>query len=242
MRWPPDGHDHAVHRRDIAVVATHSKRDVIVGGRHRIGRVEPDPAGNGAAPNQHPGMHGVGALQPGRAVARHRAQIAADIGRRQADAAQARDHDMREVLADAAPQGERHRRRGGHRGRAGVVDHVGLDPAHEVERALEDRTAGREACARIVADFRIERHHAAGEQEMRRRGRPDVGGGEDLVAHRFERRRRQQRRVAERVNRDAGGDFHGQPVVPLGQCDPGNAVAEEVLSLAPLRRLRHDLQ
>ena len=49
-------------------------------------------------------MHGVGAFEPLLARRRNGAQEARDIAGRNAEAAQAGDHDMREVLADAALQ------------------------------------------------------------------------------------------------------------------------------------------
>ncbi len=123
-----------------------------------------------------------------------------------------------------------------------VVDHVGLDPAHQVEGAVEHGASGRETLPRVIANFRIERHHAAGEQEMRRRHRPEIGGGGDRVALRLERGCRQRVRLGKRVHRDASGHLHRQPVMRLLQRHPGDAIAEEILALAQLRRLRRNLQ
>ena len=128
---------------------------------------------------------------PGRL---HGAQIAADIGRRQAEAAQPGNHDVREVLADAAAQRERHRRRGRHGGGADLVDEIGLDALHQLDRAVEHRPVRRKALARIVADLRIERDLPAREQKMRRRPRADVGDRERRVAHLLPGRRRGRRR------------------------------------------------
>ena len=93
------------------------------------------------------------------------------------------NHDVGEVLADAAPQRERHRRRGRRGGGADFVDEVGLDAPHQIDRAVEHRPAGRKALARIVADLRIERDLPARKQEMRRRLRRQIGAGERRVAH-----------------------------------------------------------
>ena len=153
-----------------------------------------------AAPHQHPGMHGIGALQARRIGSRHRAQIARDIGGGEPDAAQAGNHDVREILAYAAAQRERHRRHGGDRGRADLVSDVGLEPVHQLHRGFEDGPAGGETLAGVIADFRIERHHAAWEQIMRRRHRADVADRERGLANLFPRRRRRRDRARRSID------------------------------------------
>ncbi len=130
-------------------------------------------------------MHGVGALQPRRIGPRGAAQIAADIGRRQADAAQPRNHDVREILADAAAQRERHRRRRGDGGGADLIDDVGLHAADQLDGRLQHGASRRKALPDIVADLRIERDDTAREQKMRGRQRAEVAGRKRRLADVF---------------------------------------------------------
>ena len=187
-------------------------------------------------------MHGIGADQPLRTAERHGAQVAADIGGRQAKAAQSGNHDMGEVLAHAAAQRERHRRRGGHRGGADLIGEVGLDPLHQFDRAFEHRSAGRKALARIVADFGIERDLAAGEQVVRRRPSTDVVDRECRVAHLLPGRRRADIHRGEVLHGHARDQLDDQFFVRAIEPDPGEMIAEEVIALAALRRHRIDLQ
>lgn len=66
-----------------------------------VGRIKPEPADLVAAPHRHPGVGGVGALQPRLARRRVGPQIAADVTGLAVEPAQAGDHHMREILADA---------------------------------------------------------------------------------------------------------------------------------------------
>jgi len=234
--------DNAVHRRDIGIVASDRQDHVLVGGNDCIGRVEPDPAGFGSAPHQNPRMHGVGALQSRGVGPGHCAQIAADIDGRQPDAAQSGNHDVGEILADAAAQRKRHRRRGGDGRGADLVDDIGFETVHHLDGGVEHRPADGKALPRIVANLRIKRHHAARKQEMCRRQRSDVAGCKRLVADRFPGRRRQRVKLDRRVDGDARCQFDCDLLVRLFDFDPGQAVAEKIQALAPVPRFWHDLQ
>ena len=56
-------------RRHIAIVAAARDHDVIVGDGDGVGRIELHPAALATAPGAHPGVHRVGALEPGFARA-----------------------------------------------------------------------------------------------------------------------------------------------------------------------------
>ena len=121
------------------------EHDVVVLDQEIVGRIETDPAELLAAPQRHPGMGGIGALQPRLARRRDGAQIAADIGRRQAEAAQPCDHHMGEILADAVALLEHlAERRRDHR-RLRVVVEFGADAVHQIDRAGEDPAPGAKA-------------------------------------------------------------------------------------------------
>ena len=94
-------------RRHVGIVATMADGDVVVAGAHGVGGVELLPAHFATAPDFYPGMHGVGAFEPLLALRRDGAQETRDVAGRNADAAQAGDHHVREILADAALQPER---------------------------------------------------------------------------------------------------------------------------------------
>jgi hypothetical protein len=159
---------------------------------------------------------------------------------------------MGEILADAAAQRERHRRRGGDGGGADLVDDVGFQPADQFDRGVHNGTPGRKTFAHVVGNFRVERHQAAGEQKMRRRQRPDVGCGKRLLADLFPGRRggggphstlpRKQGREGRGIDRNARRQFDRQPVVRGLDLDPGEAVAEKILALAAVRGLGQGLQ
>ena len=170
------------------------------------------------------------------------AQIAADIGGRQADAAQPGNHDMGEILADAAAQRERHRRRGGHGGGADLIDDVGLDAVDEFDRGVEHRPAGRKTLPHIVADLRIERDDAARKQKMRRRQRADVAGREGVVADLLPRPA-SRGGIGARASTATRADSFTVSV----SC--GSSISIQVRRLpkkswpfAPVHRLGHDLQ
>lgn len=90
---------------DILVVAPMGNRDVLVSRHDAVGGIEVDPAGF-RRPHREPSVRRVGALQFLHAGWRIGEQIAADVPGWQAESTQARDRQMREVLADAAPLGQ----------------------------------------------------------------------------------------------------------------------------------------
>ena len=133
-------------------------------------------------------------------------KVAADIGSGQPEAAHSGDHDVSEVLANAAPQGERHRWSRRRRGDAGFVDEVGFDPPHEINGAFENRASGRETLGGISTDFRIERNLPAGEQVVRGRVRRQIGGCERRIANLFPWRRAARPRRGLALDRDPRRD------------------------------------
>src|SRR5215218_10117021 len=100
-RVPGGGHDDAVDRRNVGIVAPKGKPDMVLADDERVRRVEFDPADPRSAPDRHPG---VGRVRADEALLSWRwtgAQIAADIGGGQPERPQARDHPVGEVLAHA---------------------------------------------------------------------------------------------------------------------------------------------
>ena len=101
-----------------------------------------------AAPGAHPGVHGVRPFQARLARGRVGAQEARDVAGGDADAAQAGDHHLGEVLADAVAAGEGLGRGRVDGGGVGIEVHVAVqreaDGAHGVERghAGDDLLAG----------------------------------------------------------------------------------------------------
>src|SRR4051794_17183014 len=85
---------------DVAEIAAPADGDVAVAGEEVVGRVGIDPAELGA-PDGEPRVRGVGAGEPHFAGGWNGFQIPADVARRQAERAEARNADVREILADA---------------------------------------------------------------------------------------------------------------------------------------------
>ena len=164
----------------VAVVAAAGHHDVVVAHRDAVGRVEAEPAL--AAPDRHPGVARIRPAQARPARRRHGAQVAADIGGRQAHAAQARDHHVGEVLADPGPEREGlGERRVDGRG-LGVEPEILADAQHQVVGRPVGAPARREARSGVVGDRGQQRHPAAREQEMHRRPPAEVAPGHHGVA------------------------------------------------------------
>ena len=139
------------------------RRIALVGSR-------PSQPNERAAPDGDPGVRGVGAGEARLARRRDGADVAADIERRQAEAAQAGDHHMGEILADAAPRGESLRRaRSSLRSPWRRRRNRALMRAFSSTRGLVDRPARGEALARIVGRGG-ETAAPAGSDRARRRG------------------------------------------------------------------------
>jgi hypothetical protein len=96
-------------------------------------------------------MRGVDAEQPRPPRRRIGAQVARDVARRQALTAQAGEHDVGEILADAAALLEHLVDLGRDRGRPGLELEVGMDPAAQVDDRLEPVAARGEARRGISA-------------------------------------------------------------------------------------------
>src|SRR5579864_2755016 len=85
----------ALHRRHVGIVAPPRDRNVVALRRRVIGRIEIEPSKT-RAKHRHPCVRSLCAGCIGTA-----AQITADVAGRQSQRAQARDHDVREILAYA---------------------------------------------------------------------------------------------------------------------------------------------
>ena len=198
---------------DVEVVAADGDGDVVFGDYQGVGGIEADPAVVGAAPQINPGVCGVGAFEArpaGRGVG---ADVAADIGGGETEATQAGDHDVGEVLADAAALLESLcGRRGDLRG-IRIIGETGLDRAGEVEGGVGDRPTGREAHPRVVGDRLDDRGHHRRIEEVRGRAglkRLRRGG---LITGQLPRRLEQQRGQAGANDADARAGLDGQLAV-----------------------------
>ena len=77
---------------------------------------------------------------------------------------------------------------------------------------------------------------------MRRRQRVDVARCERLIANRLPRRRGFGVERDQRLVRHAGRQFDDERIVRLLDFDPGEAIAEKILTLTPVHGLGNDLQ
>ncbi len=158
---------------------------MVVAGVNGVGRIEADPSVLFARPDGDPGVGGVGALEPLLARRRNGADISAHIGRRQSEAAQAPDHDLGEVLADAAPlrvglgDGGRNFRR------LRLVGEVAPYARHQIRTGLDDPPFARETLPGVVRHLGLEHDPRAAEEEMRRRPRSEIARRKRRLAHSF---------------------------------------------------------
>ena len=136
----------------------------------------------GAAPHRNPGVGGVGALQARLARRRDGAQIAADIGRRQPEPAQARNHHMGKILADAVALLEHLLERRRDHGGLRVVFEIVADAVHQVDGAGKNAAARRKTRRGIGGDRRLHRHQRARKDVADRRSRAETGGLKGHVA------------------------------------------------------------
>ena len=165
----------AADRRRAQIVEPGRNPDMGVGGADPIGGVECHPAEIGHE-GLGPGVAGV--LIDDAVVAM---EIAADVARRNADAARGGDEDVGEVLAHAALEGECFGGRGGGMGGVGVEGDVAVQPLQQVVQELELVVAGGRARGGGKAGDRVvgpgQRRLA---QEQRRR-KPLDRAGHDAV-------------------------------------------------------------
>ncbi len=87
-------------------------------------------------------MRGIGADQPWLARRRIGQQVAADVTGGESQRPQARDLDVREVLADAAISFQHARQRGRDDGRCRVENEAPVDAVHQIDRAFQERPSG----------------------------------------------------------------------------------------------------
>src|SRR5450631_2989454 len=97
---PAAADDHAAQGRDVAEVAAPGQRDVILAEHAVVGGIEIQPAERRTV-HGNPGMRGIPADRR-FAPSAHGSYIAADVARSQSRRTYAADHEMREVLANAA--------------------------------------------------------------------------------------------------------------------------------------------
>src|ERR1700733_15276614 len=93
--------DNAAHRADVAEVAAPAEKDLLVFGHDAVGGVDVYPAVFGAEPGTDPGVDLFKAVALGLARRRLGADVAGGVARGDADAAQAADHGVGKILADA---------------------------------------------------------------------------------------------------------------------------------------------
>ena len=189
-------------------------------------------------------MRGIGTDQARLARRRPGQQVAADIARGEAKCPQAGDHQVGEILADAALLLEHLHDRRRHGGCLGIELEFSEDFRHQRLGTDQDRRIGREAIGGIGGQLMLDTDMRALEQEARRveifrqRRRRIVG---QAIAHGFPGQRSFQ--VFRQMRRD--GDGHRrtdtQAVMRGVEGDPGYRVAERVLAVAPPAGLRHDL-
>ena len=213
---------------------------MIIANEQRVGGVQIAPAEFLPAPQGYPGVGGVGALQPWFARRGDRADIAAHIEGGQAKAAQARDHDMGEILTDPAAlfEGLAQRRRDG--GGFRIIFEIGLDARHQFGGGLQHRTSRREALLRVEGRGGIERHEAAGIEAVDGRERIQRAGGHGVAADLLPGGRQAGRGGLRAIHTHAGQRRHAQLAVGRGDAHGGGAVAEGVDALDGLGgRRRH---
>ena len=233
-------HD-ALDRGDVAIVAAARHDDVVGSGEHGVCRVVFHPAHAGAAPRPHPGVHRVGAFEARRARRRIGPQEAADIAGRNAEPAQAGDHDVGKVLAHAVALAERldHRRIDG--GRFLVIAHLLVQRLADRTHAIDDAHVRSGVFGAEGRRLRIDRDARRGGDEMVRHPRRHA-----LLAGDLARQSRQLRRGVENIVAglpfDARIDREDDLVVALEEGHLHRAVAEEVRQVFEFVGLRRVIE
>src|ERR1039458_1739309 len=137
--------DDAADRTHVRIITAKRDRDVLLGGQQIVRRIKIHPADIGTK-NREPGVARVRADKPLLARRRARAQVAADITRRQTQRTQAGDGEMREILADAAALFQNFFKRRRHRGGRGIEFEIGKNPA--VQIGPSERRLAMARCAK----------------------------------------------------------------------------------------------
>ena len=236
---------HAPHRRNVGVVATDGQRHIVLAGLAIVGRIEIDPAARTIAARQvdgGPGMRRVGADQSRFARRRLGQQVAADIARRQAQSAKARDHDVRKILAHPLALRQRIDGRCVDFCAFGVVVEVLENTLHQVVGSLEHRPPGTETGARIgrkiVVPWDVGRREYEVDRGVVSRALVITEALAHLLPGEFASDEGVQRRDAG-LHQAFGRDH--QFVVGRFQCEKGARVAVQIERFAALRGCRaHD--
>ena len=212
-----------------------------------VGRVDVDPAPGLvrpalAAPERNPGVRGVGADQARPAGRRRGQDVAADVPGGEADRAQAADHQVGEVLADAALVLQHFAQRRGD-ARCGAVElEVLVDALREVGRGLEDAAPGGEALHRIVGEVLGALDVRRLEGELRHFGNGRAVDRVQPGAHRLPGGLRPGQRGARTgLDGDLRLGAHQEVPVRRGDDEVHDAIAEVILALRELGRKRVDL-
>lgn len=142
----------AAEGADVGEVATPGDGDVAVAGEDVVGGVGVDPAELFAAEDGDPRVGGIGADEAFLAWRGSGFEVTADVAGGEAEGAQAGDHDLGEVLADAAALFEDFGDGGGDVGGFGIEEKVLIDAAVEVGDAVEDGASGGEGGAGVVSE------------------------------------------------------------------------------------------
>ena len=134
----------AAHRRDVKKVAACGQRYIVFAGHSVVGRVKVEPAPQVRAVNRCPGVRRVTANQARHALRWMGQHVPADIAGGQTHVAKARNHDVREVLADTLALTQRVERRCVDLGAVAFIGHGGVNKRHQFVCGLMQGLAGCE--------------------------------------------------------------------------------------------------
>ena len=204
-----------------------------------IGGIVFAPSRLGPGPGADPGVHGIRPLQPGLARRRDRAQEARNIGPGNPQAAQARYHDLREILANALLSGKGLGDGGIHLGGIGVKAHMGVDGAAQGFDRLAHGGGIGAGGAGEIGDGRHLRNARRGAQEVVGRMGTKIG---DLVQVQGKVRGRGRQVQFRLVPMAQHAARHVEPQLRQagGQDQFGDLVPEEIDKAAAFGGLRGD--
>ena len=236
---------HAPHGRNVGVIATDGQRHVVLAGLATVCRIEIYPTARTIAAGQvdrGPGMRRIGTDQSRFARRRLCQQVAADIARRQAQGAKARDHDVRKILAHPLALRQRIDGRRIDFCAFGVVVEVLENTLHQVIGSLEHRPSGTETgariCRKIVVPWDVRRRENEVDRGVVSRALVIAEALPYLLPGEFASDEGVQRRDAglhQAFSRDH--EF----VVGRFQCEKGACVSVQIKRFAALRgRRAHD--